>query len=801
MNSSMENIATEVRKVVKGTGFRLEMFSANGNKTLDDREARRFFLKPFNVMITLDEILKTIKLHKPDSVELDEIENLRKTLQSIATKNRWNFDLRTFGHTLKPKDYVHQAVKSMNDEELAMKNMAEGMSPMSGSSKSSYQLHDNKVKLIVRHTKSIDEEVRGSRSRHIKALFIENGAGERFQYPHKHLAGARAMARHVSMGGVPHDDVGSHIAGLSEEYAQVQKFLRYARSPKFVSEETGNAVEAVKERYVNIKEQLVALTSVKNYGQAVESIDNTVRETTDEKVTELKDMFTTREFPESLEESLPLISKIIEYRVKPQPSVGDQLKDIDLLRSKAEEAEFYTPSAGQDEYSSANIMKFASIRDEISYKIRELSALIKDDLLSAFLARTGEKMQDEDVSISSEEVDIIKTVMKQAGNEGLFSKKASADAAAGSSIDDENPEEMPDDMYAPEGKQFESWLEDVASDKALFETVKISEDDFVDFSRAVADAKQRMANLPRMSDGSPLIRKIKGMCEEVATEYDLKAEDVYSALSGEEVINEGEPRQYKGDGSDAMISKDNEVIVIDAEELEDYLADGWILAEDVFNEDDDDNQAAGNDEPEVITVNTDIPLAGDSIWMDDVDKPVDSVHVTTVEITRGFDWDDDDEYPDALNVYVNHDGPYEIYTDTGFEKAISDIIGNNVKWSEQGMQDNGLAHLEGDRVDNAGGMDQDVGSAGDPFNKEESINRVKHLAGVDPVIEDNETDDEEQIDEAQSEAQKAAFQKMLDAKNGKKEETDDDNNDDDEDDEVSEALDRVKHLVKHLAGV
>ena len=794
MNSSMENIATEVRKVVKGTGFRLEMFSANGNKTLDDREARRFFLKPFNVMITLDEILKTIKLHKPDSVELDEIENLRKTLQSIATKNRWNFDLRTFGHTLKPKDYVHQAVKSMNDEELAMKNMAEGMSPMSGSSKSSYQLHDNKVKLIVRHTKSIDEEVRGSRSRHIKALFIENGAGERFQYPHKHLAGARAMARHVSMGGVPHDDVGSHIAGLSEEYAQVQKFLRYARSPKFVSEETGNAVEAVKERYVNIKEQLVALTSVKNYGQAVESIDNTVRETTDEKVTELKDMFTTREFPESLEESLPLIAKIIEYRVKPQPSVGDQLKDIDLLRSKAEEAEFYTPSAGQDEYSSANIMKFASIRDEISYKIRELSALIKDDLLSAFLARTGEKMQDEDVSISSEEVDIIKTVMQRAGNEGLFSKKASADAAAGSSIDDENPEEMPDDMYAPEGKQFESWLEDVASDKALFETVKISEDDFVDFSRAVADAKQRMANLPRMSDGSPLIRKIKGMCEEVATEYDLKAEDVYSALSGEEVINEGEPRQYKGDGSDAMISKDNEVIVIDAEELEDYLADGWILAEDVFNEDDDDNQAAGNDEPEVITVNKDIPLAGDSIWMDDVDKPVDSVHVTTVEITRGFDWDDDDEYPDALNVYVNHDGPYEIYTDTGFEKAISDIIGNNVKWSEQGMQDNGLAHLEGDRVDNAGGMDQDVG-------KEESINRVKHLAGVDPVIEDNETDDEEQIDEAQSEAQKAAFQKMLDAKNGKKEETDDDNNDDDEDDEVSEALDRVKHLVKHLAGV
>jgi hypothetical protein len=789
----MENIATEVRKVVKGTGFRLEMFSENGDKTLDDREARRFFLKPSNVMITLDETLKTIKLHKPDSVELEDIDSLRKTLQSIATKNRWNFDLRTFGHTLKPKDYVHQAVKSMNDEELAMKNMAEGMSPMSGSSKSSYQLHDNKVKLIVRHTKPIDEEVRGSRSRHIKALFIENGAGERFQYPHIHLAGARAMARHVSMGGVPHDDVGGHIAGLSEEYAQVQKFLRYARAPRFVSEETTGAVEAVRERYTNIKEQLVALTSVKNYGQAVESIDNTVRETTDEKVTELKDMFTTREFPESLEESLPLISKIIEYRVKPQPSVGDQLQDIDLLKSKAEEAEFHTPSAGQDEYSSANIMKFASVRDEISYKVRELSAIIKDDLLSAFLARTGEKMQDEGASISSEEVDIVKTVMQRAGDEGLFAKKASADTDAGPSIDDENPEEMPDDMYAPEGRQFESWLEDVASDKALFETVKISEDDFVDFSRAVADAKQRMANLPRMSDGSPLIRKIKGMCEEVAKEYDLKAEDVYSALSGEEVINEGEPRQYKGDGSDAMVSKDGDVLVIDAEELEQYMADGWILAENIFSEDEPFATPKGYvpGEPKIITVNEVIPLAGDSIWMDRADQSVDEVYVTEISVRLG---DEDDEDDNTISVHVAHDGPYEIYTDSGFEKAISKLISMDVQFSEQGMQDDGDAHLEGyigtGASDYYDEPDESIANDYDP------LDRVKHLAGVKPVIEDDETDDdEEQIDEAQSEAQKAAFQKMLDAKNGKKEETTEETETDDDEDEVSETLDRVKHLA------
>ena len=81
----MERIATEVRKVVKGTGYRLDMFSEDGNKTLDDREARRFFLKPSNIMITIDEKGKTLKLHKPDSVELDEVDELRRT--SVSYKH------------------------------------------------------------------------------------------------------------------------------------------------------------------------------------------------------------------------------------------------------------------------------------------------------------------------------------------------------------------------------------------------------------------------------------------------------------------------------------------------------------------------------------------------------------------------------------------------------------------------------------------------------------------------------------------------------------------------------------------
>ena len=48
----------------------------------------------------------------------------------------------------------------------------------------------------------VNEEQRGARSRNISSIFVENAEGERFKYPYKHLNGARAMARHVSHGGV-----------------------------------------------------------------------------------------------------------------------------------------------------------------------------------------------------------------------------------------------------------------------------------------------------------------------------------------------------------------------------------------------------------------------------------------------------------------------------------------------------------------------------------------------------------------------------------------------------------------------
>jgi len=47
-----------------------------------------------------------------------------------------------------------------------------------------------------------------------------------------------------------------------------------------------------------------------------------------------------------------------------------------------------------------------------------------------------------------------------------------------------------------------------------------------------------------------------------------------------------------------------------------------------------------------------------------------------------------------VHVSVEHDSDWDIYTDTAFEAAISNALGFEVHFTEQGMQDNCLASME-----------------------------------------------------------------------------------------------------------
>ena len=146
-----------------------------------------------------------------------------KELKDFAVEHQLRFDVRDITKSnLTKQDYENLADtnKTVNTDEMSEElnritklagvekaPVAEGLS---GTSKSSFE-NLNKTKLIIRHKGKVDETVPGARSRQIQSLYIENEDGERFKYPMTHLAGARAMQRHVSNGGRPHDEFGQHI--------------------------------------------------------------------------------------------------------------------------------------------------------------------------------------------------------------------------------------------------------------------------------------------------------------------------------------------------------------------------------------------------------------------------------------------------------------------------------------------------------------------------------------------------------------------------------------------------------------
>lgn len=75
--------------------------------------------------------------------------------------------------------------------------------------------------------------------------------------------------------------------------------------------------------------------------------------------------------------------------------------------------------------------------------------------------------------------------------------------------------------------------------------------------------------------------------------------------------------------------------------------------------------------------------AGDSIWGDTKGRVVNVDGITVTE-----------EDGDIVHITVQHDSTWDIYTDSGFENAISAALGYEVQFTEQGMQDDNLASME-----------------------------------------------------------------------------------------------------------
>jgi hypothetical protein len=134
------------------------------------------------------------------------------------------------------------------------------------------------------------------------------------------------------------------------------------------------------------------------------------------------------------------------------------------------------------------------------------------------------------------------------------------------------------------------------------------------------------------------------------------------------------------------------------------------------------------DSPDKPSFPQTVELAGDSIWDRETPNPQ-SVTVTDYEMEK-----ENDGY---VHVKVMHDGPWTIYTDTGFEEAVSEMIGMKVSFTEQGMQEEGVASLEGggDMEEEINILQRNAGNHGmertsSSMNESADVTALKRNAGV-----------------------------------------------------------------------
>jgi len=246
-----------------------------------------------------------------------------KELKDFAVEHQISFDVRDITKSsLTQQDFknladVNQTVNTDDNmsEELNRLTKLAGVpvaESLTGTKKSSYENLD-KTRLIIRHAQAVDENVPGSRSRQINSLYIENEQGERFKYPMKHLAGARAMARHVANGGVPHDDFGKHIISMSEQIAQLNSFARYATNKDQLNNSVGDIIEKSRLKLENMRNYVKNLSKQAHYMKTKESFQpTTIAELDDATRNSLREKFTLRHLDDKVESALPLIHSIMK---------------------------------------------------------------------------------------------------------------------------------------------------------------------------------------------------------------------------------------------------------------------------------------------------------------------------------------------------------------------------------------------------------------------------------------------------------------------------------------------------------
>ena len=326
------NIATDLFYKIRSRFKGLKLGDEMGQITINPEQARFFDFDYMEGEKAIGHV--SISLAEQNSIKVYFSTGITESMDVLQKKNWYGFlkELRLFAKrrlmsfdtrdiskdNLDRRDYEfltqhNQPKQQPNTLVTPVGESIMSESTMYGSKTMSYQkLMD--TRLIIKHSTALQDDMSpGARSRNISALFVENQDGERFKYPFIHLAGARAMQRHVANGGLPYDDLGKSIINMSEQIAQLKSFNNYVVRNDLMNYETNDVVERSQQQLNFMREQLSRLSKQSHYEVYRETFQPQEQiEVPQEVVEEFTEKFTVKNFKEDIKSVFPVLYRLMK---------------------------------------------------------------------------------------------------------------------------------------------------------------------------------------------------------------------------------------------------------------------------------------------------------------------------------------------------------------------------------------------------------------------------------------------------------------------------------------------------------
>lgn len=294
-----------------------------------------------------------------DQEQQDEWFQFLRGLREFARRNMLTFDTRDITRSNLDINSIKQQSKANSTYSSGEVEVTESVEQvinesMYGSRINSYE-DRGPVTIRVKHSDFIDPEKRGARARKIESIYLETHRGERLLLDHNNLDYARAQARHISEGGVMHDERGQHISELMKEMASMRHFVAGARRRQFEDRETQDMVHSALKHYDQDKRMLRQMRGARGYRAYFEAWipEAPVEETVD--VDRLRERFVKKIYDDRFNEALPYVYRA--YRKEQSAMETAMAEEFATWANQVHEDTWDTADTNAENYDLDEIMK------------------------------------------------------------------------------------------------------------------------------------------------------------------------------------------------------------------------------------------------------------------------------------------------------------------------------------------------------------------------------------------------------------------------------------------------------------